>query len=120
MTEDQLNRLAELTRGKGQQDFIDAINDFTAGKQITPDKTLHSNTCDCITGVWSEHLLKKNEYAAIINTAGFRMEYTPGYWDTHYSAAAMNILAAAFNKIILLLGKNGIILSPFVNVSTFN
>ncbi|MBL0357946.1 MAG: hypothetical protein IPP72_14180 [Chitinophagaceae bacterium] len=59
MTEDQLNRLAELTRGKGQQDFIDAINDFTAGKQIAPDKTLHSNTCDCITGVWSEHLLKK-------------------------------------------------------------
>jgi 2-polyprenyl-3-methyl-5-hydroxy-6-metoxy-1,4-benzoquinol methylase len=116
----QLEELATVTRGKGQEDFVNAVNDFIAGKSIEKDKTLRSNSCDCITGVWNEHLLKKTEYANIINTAGFKIEYTPGYWDTHYKSALMNIAAKVFNRIILLLGNKGFILSPFVNVIAYN
>lgn len=116
----QLEELANITRGKGQKDFVDAVNNFMAGKPIEKDGTLRSNSCDCITGVWNEHLLKKTEYAHIINTAGFKMEYAPGYWDTHYKSPLMNIAAKAFNRIILFLGKKGILFSPFVNVIAYN
>jgi 2-polyprenyl-3-methyl-5-hydroxy-6-metoxy-1,4-benzoquinol methylase len=113
--------LTELTRGKGQQDFIDAVNNFTNNKPIPADSTLRSNVCDCINGVWSEHLLTKNEYGNIIQTAGFKMLYTAGYWDTHYSSSLKNSLVSIFNKTIEILGnKRGVILSPFVNVVAYN
>ena len=118
---DQLTKLTQLTRGKGKQDFIDAVKNFTNGDTIKTDATLRSNTCDCIIGVWSEHLLNKREYATIITDAGFKMEFTAGYWDTHYAFAAINVLAKIFNSIILMLGKkNGCLLSPFVNVVACN
>jgi hypothetical protein len=117
----ELNILANLTRGKGQQDFVQAVHDFAAGKQLEKTTDLRSNTCDCIIGVWIEHLLTKKEYTSIINEAGFTIHYTAGYWDTHYSSALKNKMAAAFNKIIAILGKEkGIILSPFVNVVALN
>lgn len=121
LSHDELKKLTRLTRGKGQQDFIEAVNNFVADKPIKADATLRSNTCDCIIGVWSEHLLTKKEYADIINQSGFRLYYAAGYWDTHYSSVALNMLAKVFNKIILLMGnKRGILLSPFVNVIAHN
>ena len=118
---DDLIKLTELTRGKGQQDFIDAVNNFAIHKVIPVDATLRSNVCDCVNGVWSEHLLTQNEYGNIIHSAGFKMLYTAGYWDTHYSLGIKNLMSVIFNKIISLLGsKNGIILSPFVNVAAYN
>jgi 2-polyprenyl-3-methyl-5-hydroxy-6-metoxy-1,4-benzoquinol methylase len=118
------NQLAELTaktRGKGQQDFIDAVNNISSNNPIKKDKSLRSNTCDCITGVWIEHLLTKKEHGDIIEAAGFKMQYTAGYWDTHYASGIKNKMAGIFNKIIALLGKeNGIVLSPFVNVVAYN
>jgi 2-polyprenyl-3-methyl-5-hydroxy-6-metoxy-1,4-benzoquinol methylase len=121
LPDDKLNRLIALTRGKGQQDFTDAVNNFANNTAITKDSSLRSNTCDCINGVWIEHLLTKKEHGNIIEAAGFKMQYTAGYWDTHYSSGLKNTMAGIFNKIIALLGKeNGIVLSPFVNVVAYN
>ena len=116
-----LERLAELTRGKAQQDFIDAINNFVNDKPVFSDSSLRSNTCDCITGVWIEHLLTSKEHCEIAKKAGFKIEYAAGYWDTHYGSKAMNILSVLFNKIISLFGKNkAVSLSPFVNIVAYN
>ncbi len=115
----QLEQLANITRGKAQKDFANAVNDFMAGRPIEKDPTLRSNSCDCITGVWNEHLLTKSEYAHIISTAGFKMDYTPGYWDTHYGSSLMNIAARLLNKLTVLSGNRGILLSPFVNVTAY-
>ena len=121
LAENKLNKLAILTRGKGQQDFADAVNNFVAGKPIEKVAYLRSNTCDCIIGVWSEHLLTKGEYAIIINQSGFKIDFTAGYWDTHYSSAAINGLTKIFNQLIKLMGKkNGVLLSPFVNIAAYN
>jgi 2-polyprenyl-3-methyl-5-hydroxy-6-metoxy-1,4-benzoquinol methylase len=121
LSADKLAGLTELTRGKGQQDFIDTVNKFINDKTIFPDNSLRSNTCDCITGVWIEHLLTRKEHTEIAKKAGFKIDYTAGYWDTHYSSKAMNILAVLFNKIIYSIRKNNsIFLSPFVNIVAYN
>jgi 2-polyprenyl-3-methyl-5-hydroxy-6-metoxy-1,4-benzoquinol methylase len=118
---DQLNKLAIQTRGKGQKDFIDAVRNYANGNLIQKDSSLRSNTCDCINGVWCEHLLTKKEYEKIIGGAGFKMNYTAGYWDTHYSNGLLNVLAKLLNRIILLWGnKKGVTVSPFVNVTAYN
>ena len=118
---DQLTKLTEITRGKAQQDFIEAVKNYPAENGQMKVTTLRSNTCDCIIGVWSEHLLNKKEYATIVTNAGFKMEFSAGYWDTHYSSSTMNVLGKILNSIILVLGKkNGILVSPFVNVVAYN
>ena len=120
ISENKLATFIKLTRGKGQQDFLDAVNNLNNNKSVVVDKTLRSNTCDCLNGVWCEHLLTKNEYGKIIVNAGFKMNYQPGYWDTHYKWVAMNWAAKIFNKLILALDNKGILLSPFVNVTAYN
>ncbi|MFT3680382.1 MAG: hypothetical protein QM791_08900 [Ferruginibacter sp.] len=117
----KLIQLVELTRGKGQHDFSEAVNNFIGNMTVNPDSSLRTNTCDCITGVWCEHLLTKKEYEIITAGAGFKMLYTGGYWDTHYSSTLKNLAGKFFNAAISLLGKNkAVLLSPFVNVVAYN
>jgi 2-polyprenyl-3-methyl-5-hydroxy-6-metoxy-1,4-benzoquinol methylase len=118
--EQQLDELTNKTRGKAKEDFNSAITQYQQQKKIEPVAFLRSNTCDCTTGYWCEHLLKKTEYQYIVTQAGFKIEYTAGFWDTHYKSAAMNFVAKFLNKLILLSGKKGYILSPFVNVIAYN
>jgi 2-polyprenyl-3-methyl-5-hydroxy-6-metoxy-1,4-benzoquinol methylase len=118
---DQVTELTALTRGTGQQDFVNAVNNFAHSKALITDSSLRTNVCDCITGVWSEHLLTKNEYQKIINGSGFKMMYKAGYWDTHYSSGIKNFFAAALNRLIKISGeRKGITLSPFVNIIAYN
>ena len=66
-------------------------------------------------------MLTKGEYTSIINQSGFKIDFTAGYWDTHYSSAAINGLTKIFNQLIKLMGKkNGVLLSPFVNIAAYN
>lgn len=117
----QTKNIATLTRGKGQAEFTNAVNRLINGERIEQDSSLRSNDCDCETGVWNEHLLTKKEYEKIIQTAGFKMMYTPGYWDTHYDSSIKNLTGNIFNKIISVTGKKkGAFFSPFVNVIAYN
>ncbi|MDB5279440.1 MAG: class SAM-dependent methyltransferase [Ferruginibacter sp.] len=115
----QLQQLADLTRGKASKDFADAIEDYKKNKTVKPVPFLRSNTCICTYGYWCEHLLAKNEYKSIINKAGYCMDFTAGYWDTHYQSAIMNWLAKLLNKLISISGTQGILFSPFVNIIAY-
>lgn len=112
----ELARLTRLTRGRAFEDFEHAVRNSTVGKQVEPVEFLASNTCDSENGVWAEHIITKANYAAILNEAGFKMDYTPGFWDTHYRFVLLNWFTAILNKIIRKVGDKGIVLSPFVNV----
>jgi hypothetical protein len=115
----QLDELGTLTRGKAKEDFLMAVENYKNDKPIEPVPFLRSNTCISSYGYWCEHLLSKNEYESIITNAGYTMEYTAGYWDTHYSSGFMNLLAKFLNRLISLFGKKGYVFSPFVNVIAF-
>ena len=116
----QLAELAKFTRGKAKQDFLTAIADYKNGRPVAPVLFLRSNTCLPDSGYWCEHLLSKDEYETIIHQAGYTMNYTAGYWDTHYPYGLMNLLAKLLNKLIVLFGNKGYFFSPFVNVVAFN
>ena len=117
---EQLIQLAILTRGKAKQDFLAAITDYKNGRPVAPVLFLRSNTCLPDSGYWCEHLLSKDDYATIMKKAGFTLDYTAGYWDTHYPSGLMNLLAKLLNKLIVLFGNKGYFFSPFVNVVAFN
>lgn len=114
----QLSKLSTLTRGKANQDFLQAIEDFKQDRPMVPVPFLRTNTC-LPDGLWCEHLLTRNEYKGIIEKAGYKIEYSAGYWDTHYKSSLMNSLAKFLNKVISISGKKGYLFSPFVNIVAY-
>jgi hypothetical protein len=115
-----LKKLTRVTRGLGQADFDHAMERYQQHQPLALKKGLGTNTCDWLTGVWSEHLLSKSAYQNIAANSNCSVRFTAGYWDTHYNYKIANCIAACFNGIIKLLGtKKGVWLSPFVNVATY-
>jgi hypothetical protein len=112
--------LVKITRGRAFTDFTDAVNLYLDKKPVPPVEFLQTNTCDCITGVWAENIITKNNYTDIIEKAGFAIDYSAGFWDTHYKYGVVNLITRSFNSIIKILGKKGYWLSPFVNVVAYN
>ncbi len=111
-----LINLTKVTRGKAFRDFTDTLNCYLKKEEIPHDKLLSTNTCDCRTGVWAEHLIKRKDYETIIHKAGFTLTYTAGFWDTHYKYTALNLFAGFLNKIIKATNRKTFQLAPFINI----
>lgn len=112
-----LEQLVKITRGRAFTDFTDAVTDYINKKKVAPLELLNTNTCDCKTGVWAEHLITRHNYAAIITDAGFEFSYTAGFWDTHYKYKFLNLITGVLNNIIKITGSKGYWLAPFVNIT---
>ena len=112
-----LDQLVKLTRGRAFADFINAIDMYFKKQAIPPVEFLRSNTCDCKTGVWAENLITRQNYFDIIQQAGFKAEYTAGFWDTHYKYKVVNLVTGLLNRLIKITGKKGYWFAPFVNIT---
>lgn len=119
LSDEQLTKLTALTRGKALSDFSEAIDNYLQHKPVIPVPYLKTNTCDYENGVWVEHLLAKKTYTEIINTAGFSLEYSAGFWDTNYKNNLINFCTKILNRLIKLMGKSGYLISPFINVVAY-
>ena len=105
-----------LTKGRAFADFTKAVNLYFKKQPVLPVEFLGTNTCDCRNGVWAENLVSRKNYYNIIQQAGFAIEYSAGFWDTHYKYSIMNFIARLLNKLIKVIGKQGYLFSPFVNI----
>jgi 2-polyprenyl-3-methyl-5-hydroxy-6-metoxy-1,4-benzoquinol methylase len=112
-----LKQLIELTRGRAFADFTNAIDLYFKKQPICNVEFLRTNTCDCTTGVWAENLITRSNYTDIIQQAGFKAEYTAGFWDTHYKSKIVNLITGILNRIIKITGKKGYWFAPFVNIT---
>lgn len=111
-----LTQLVKLTRGRAFADFGNAVDAYFKKQPTAGVEFLGTNTCDCKTGVWAEHLITRKDYADIIQSAGFNFEYTAGFWDTHYRYGVVNIITGILNRFIKIAGKKGYWFAPFVNI----
>ena len=111
-----LNKLVKLTRGRAFTDFTNTVDLYFDKRPILPVEFLATNTCDCKTGVWAEHMITRENYSDIINKSGFKAEYTTGFWDTHYKYKFVNLITGILNRIIKITGKKGYWFAPFVNI----
>ncbi|MBK7374555.1 MAG: methyltransferase domain-containing protein [Chitinophagaceae bacterium] len=111
-----LAKLVKQTRGRAFSDLTDTIEKYFNKQPVQAISPPGSNTCDCRTGVWAEHLITKQQYVQIIEKAGFTATYTAGFWDTHYKYAVVNLFTRLLNGIIKISGSKGYWFAPFVNV----
>jgi hypothetical protein len=83
---------------------------------LLPKPPFHpTNTCDPISGSWTERLLTIKEYNLIYEKAGFLLRVHNGFYNQWQQGTKGNILKMA-NKTIALLGKQGKIISPFITL----
>lgn len=117
INETDLKSLIELTRGRAFEDFTNAVDLYFKKQPIPTVEFLGTNTCDCKTGVWAENLITRKNYFSIITTAGFKAEYTAGFWDTNYKYKLVNVITGILNRVIKIVGTKGYWLAPFVNIT---
>lgn len=116
LTTTKMKRLVRSTRGLAAADLLDAVETYRQSGKL-PNPRIHaSNTCEPSSGVWAEHLLSEAAYRDLINEEQFEVRFAPGFWDTHYSSAAMNRLSNILNRIIRRGGKTAMRLAPFIYV----
>lgn len=107
---DQINRLAIATRGLRKDDIKKAVEKYFHHK-ILPVVLPHpTNTCDPMTGSWSERLLGFEEYKQLYSSAGFEVKLYDGFYNEYEGGVKSTLLFAA-NRLIPLAGHR---LSPFV------
>lgn len=116
LPEGTVRQLAKTTRGQAGNDIADTVHNYLATKELRKTQGVRSNTCDPANGVWFEHLIKFEEYQQLIEPAGYRVMFFPGFWDTHYSTGWKNTLGQMLNAIIRSNKTIGLMLAPFIYV----
>jgi hypothetical protein len=112
LPEKQIDALASSTRGKNQADILLAINRFKESG-LYPVPAGGSNTCDPLTGSWTERLLSFETYRTMFESHGFGVEFSTGFynqWEGGMSGAVKKML----NNFISL---GGFKISPYFVIS---
>lgn len=111
--ESELEKLITHTRGLRKDDIIKSCKIYL-DKNILPPLIDHpTNTCDPLSGSWTERFLSFSEYKKLFNSNGYTLFIKNGFYNNYQSGIKGRILYMA-NILIKLLGKPGSIISPFI------
>ena len=105
--------LATRTRGLKKDDIELVVENYLNKNQLPEILNHPTNTCDPITGSWTERLLSIKEYKALFDKENFSIEIKKGFYN-QWQKGIKNLVAKILNRCILILGKKGIVISPFI------
>jgi hypothetical protein len=115
MNEADLIRIASAARGMNKKDLIKAVEDFTI-TGILPTPLQHpTNTCEPVTGSWTERLLTPSEYEMVYDKHGFSLSVYNGFYN-QWQGRLKSIVLSAVNKLIKLSGRKGAFITPFMTL----
>lgn len=73
--------LARRTRGMMESDILKAVKTYEATGEMPRELDHPTNTCDPMTGNWSEHLLDPYELLDTLEAHGLNGQVLPGYYS---------------------------------------
>lgn len=112
---DVCKKLATNTRGLNKIDIVKAVDKYLYTQQL-PKPLLHPyNTCDPITGSFTERMLTIKQYQALFLQHGFTLTILNGYYNDFGSGIKKFVLNLA-NRFIKIFPKNylGRCISPSI------
>ena len=113
LRQEQVLHLSKTTRGLDKQDILKAVDEFKLSGQL-PKPPIHvTNTCDPITGSWTERLLTINEYNQLYKQAGFTLKVYNGFYNEWQGGVKAMVVSLA-NRVINLLHAKGRFVTPFI------
>jgi hypothetical protein len=104
--------LAKNMRGLMKDDIEKYTGEFLSIGKISYQTDHPTNTCDPLTGNWSEHLIDLNRLKKILNSIGFSVEIIPGYYTTDRSLPK-KFIKYILNCLIRLLKHKGMFIAPY-------
>lgn len=113
LTDKEVETLAKRTRGLREDDIIRAVQGYRDQGLLPPELNHPTNTCDPYTGNWQEHLMEPSELVDVLSRAGFKADWSSGYFSGRYGSSLKCALAIAANAVIGLLDKRAIRLGKF-------
>ncbi|MCY7423115.1 MAG: class I SAM-dependent methyltransferase [Chitinophagaceae bacterium] len=113
---DELAELIIATRGLNKVDILQAVDVYKSSGKIPEPPAHATNTCDPITGSWTERLLTIEEYRKLYENAGFTLSMQNGFYNEWHGGAKSIVLKQA-NKLIRLMGKRGECVTPFITLT---
>ena len=113
LTYSELRLLVTRTRGLNKRDIILACEKYKNDGSI-PDLINHpTNTCDPIGGSWTERILSYKEYHQLFDKHHFSLTIKNGFYN-EFRGGAKGMISKFLNRIIILSGRKGNFLSPFI------
>ena len=113
ITYSELRRLVTHTRGLRKDDIVAACSLYKENG-IVPPLILHpTNTCDPISGSWTERFLSFREYQELFNKYGFSLVIKNGFYN-EFQGGIKGTILKMLNVMIKKAGKKGSVLSPFI------
>lgn len=113
ITDSALGRLVTHTRGLRKDDIEWACSLYKE-KGAMPPLLLHpTNTCDPISGSWTERFLSFKEYDELFNRHGFSLIIKNGFYNSSQEGIKGKTLSL-LNFLIRKMGKKGSALSPYI------
>ena len=101
---DEIEKLSTLSRGMNKQDLLQAANDYKAFGKMPDPLTHPTNTCNPITGSWTEQLLTIKQWRHIFEDAGYSLKIHTGNYNDLDNGVLKNVAAKLMNSTIDLLG----------------
>ena len=113
LSTEALAGLSTATRGLNRADILQAVDAFQLSGKM-PEAPAHAtNTCDPITGSWTERLLTIKEYRKLYNEAGFNLSVSNGFYN-EWQGGAKSIVLKQVNIVLRLMGTRGRFITPFL------
>ena len=112
LTAEDIDKLATLTRGLQIDGIKKAVDQYISTKTLPVLLSHPTNTCDPVTGSWSERLMSFDEYKTIYSNAGFELKFYDGFYNEYESNLKSRLLYLA-NKLVPFVKHK---LSPFITL----
>jgi hypothetical protein len=109
-----IEELTKRTRGKNKNDIILETEKYLITKTFPIELEDKTNTCDPITGSWTERVLKIDEYKKVYTQNGFNIRIENGFYNSINNSLMKNIVLKMVNFIINISNYTGKYFAPFI------
>lgn len=107
---DELNILATNTRGLNQEDIKKAVDQYQENKKIPVLLEDPFNTCNPLTGSWTERILPLYDYTDLYKRNGFTLVIYDGFYNK-YKKGLKGLASNVLNGLIPIFKHR---ISPFI------
>lgn len=110
INDETIHQLAIATRGMNEKDIIKVALEFKINGKIPTVLSHPTNTCNPVTGSWTEHILSIREYGDLYNNHRMNLKIDNGFYDINKQGFKKNL-----NKLLnVCVSCFGIQFAPFI------
>ena len=113
LSNDIVMLLAKKTRGLKKDEIEKAVEIYLQTKTLPVEINHPTNTCDPITGSWTERLLSIQEYKKLHLRHDKILLVHNGFYNSS-EKGLKNMIAGLLNLIITIAGSLAIVITPFI------